>query len=248
MRIYWIGALAIFLATPCLGQQTPEIFAQTPGPNGEGWRGFSDLGFLFFAMLDLALAAFLGAVIAYHPRHLQMGESLDGIEAEQIYILYSVIGAMAGILVVQYGMAVGFVLFGIGALIRFRTILRSASQTGRLIFVTLIGLSTGLDLPHVAITVTLFGFLLIFLLEARVTFRIDIRGLSPERFMSAVESYRESLEQERCRIISEKKYPGRGRVIFVIRCSSSRTRQCVEASFRDNVNGTFGGSVNWEFG
>jgi len=246
MRIYWIGAIAIFLASPSLAQQTPDIFTQTPMPNGEGWRGFSDLGFLFYAMLDLTLAALLGAVIAYHPRHRQMGDSLDGIEAEQIYVLYAVIGAMTGILVVQYGMAVGFVLFGIGALIRFRTILRSASQTGRLIFVTLIGLSTGLDLPHVAISVTLFGFLLIFLLEARVTFRIDVRGLSPEFFMAAVESYRESLEQENCQVISEKKYPGRGRVIFYIRCSSSKTRQCVERSFEENANGTFGGSVDWE--
>lgn len=244
MKVFWILLIAIFFASPTLSQQTPGMIAQVP--NGEGWRGFLDVAFLFQAMFDLVLAAALGATIAFHPRHLQTGASPDITEEAQIYILYAVIGSIIGILVVNYGMVVGFVLFGIGALMRFRTSLRSASQTGRLIFVTLIGLSAGLDLPHVAILVTVFGFLLIFVLEARFTLRIDVRGLSPETFLAAVNSYREALEREDCQIINEKKYPGRGRVIFIIRCSSAATRKKCEKSFNYNVDESFGGSVDWK--
>ncbi len=143
-------------------------------------------------------------------------------------------------------MAVGFVLFGIGALMRFRTILRTASETGRLIFVTLIGLSAGLNLPHVAIMITVFGYLLIFLLEARLTFRIQVRGLPAETFLAAVGSYREVLEREDCRLISEKKYPSRGRVVFVIQCTSVQTKKKCEASFKSSVLELFGGSIDWE--
>lgn len=244
MKVFWLVLIALSFSNPCLAQQTPDLF--TPVPGGEGWQGFLDVEFLLQATLDLALAAALGAAIAFHPRHLQTGASPEGVEEAQVYILYSVIGAIIGILVVHYGMAVGFVLFGIGALIRFRTILRSVSQTGRLIFVTLIGLSTGLNLPHVAILVTAFGFLMIFLLEAQFTFRINIRGLSSETFLAAVTAYREALEQEDCHIISEKKYPVRGRVIFIVRCTNAATPKRVEESFKTNIDEALVGSVDWE--
>lgn len=244
MKIYRAVLFAIFISSTALAQQTPDMFA--PVPSGEGLQGFLDIGFLFHALFSLMLAATLGAAIAYHPRHLQAGASLESVEETQIYILYAVIGSVTGILVVHYGMAVGFVLFGIGGLMRFRTLVRTAIQTGRLIFVTLVGLSAGLNLPHVAIVITLFGFLLIFLLEARFTFRIQVRGLSNETFLAAVASYREVLEHADCQIISEKKYPSRGRIIFIIRCASAETRKRCEESFKSDVDDLFGGSIDWE--
>lgn len=244
MKVNRAVLFTIFISSTALAQQTPNMFA--PVPSGEGWQGFLDIGFLFHALINLMLAATLGAAIAFHPRHLQAGASLNSVEETQVYILYAVIGSITGILVVHYGMAVGFVLFGIGALMRFRTLVRNAIQTGRLIFVTLIGLSAGLNLPHVAIVITLFGFLLIFLLEARFTFRIQVRGLSPETFLNAVASYREILENSDCHIISEKKYPTRGRVIFIIRCASVETRKQCEESFKSNVDDIFEGSIDWE--
>ena len=132
---------------------------------GEGWQGFTDIGFLVSATLTLLLAVILGAIIAYHPKHGQTADTLAEIEAPKVYVMYSVIGAIIGIMVVKYGLVVGFVLFGIGGLIRFRTNLRSASLTGRVIFTTLIGLSCGLDLPHVAVLATVFGYVLIYILS-----------------------------------------------------------------------------------
>jgi len=248
MKFKWLVLLAAFFGAPLLAQDVSDIILQTAGPKGEGWQGFQDSRFLINASANLLLAAVLGAAIAYHPRHLQTADTFEEIEATQIYILYAVIGSITGILVVQYGMAVGFVLFGIGALIRFRTVLRSASLTGRLIFVTLIGLSCGLDLPHVAVLVTLFGFVLIFFLDARFTFRIYVRGLSKDSVTQSARAYREALEHENCRIVSEKKDPDRGRITFIIRSAQVDIGKNLEASLENKVEPSLQGSVDWEIG
>ena len=248
MKFKWLVLLAAFLCSPLLAQDIGDMILQTTGPKGEGWQGFRDLPFLMNASANLLLAAVLGAAIAYHPRHIQTADTFEEIEATQIYILYAVIGSITGILVVQYGMAVGFVLFGIGALIRFRTVLRSASLTGRLIFVTLIGLSCGLDLPHVAVLVTLFGFVLIFFLDARFTFRIYIRGLPNDSVTESARAYREALENVNCRIVSEKKDPDRGRVTFIIRAAQVDVGRNLESSLDNRVDPSLRGSVDWEIG
>jgi hypothetical protein len=246
VKYFFLGLTALLFASPLFGQQVSDMILHTPAPRGEGWYGFYDIDFLIDAALNLALAAVLGAIIAYHPRHSQTADTLEEIEASQIYVLYSVIGSITGILVVQYGMAVGFVLFGIGALIRFRTVLRSASLTGRLIFVTLIGLSCGLELPHVAVLVTVFGFGLIYLLDSRFTFRIEIRGLSADGISESAKAYRTVLDREDCRVISERKRPSRGRVTFIIR--SSRTDTCKEMldRFEETIDPSLKGTVDWE--
>ena len=246
MKLKWLVLLAAFLGPQVLAQDVGDMILNTPGPGGEGWQGFQDFGFLINAAANLLLAAVLGATIAYHPRHAQTADTFEEIEATQIYILYAVIGSITGILVVQYGMAVGFVLFGIGALIRFRTVLRSASLTGRLIFVTLIGLSAGLDLPHVAILVTLFGFVLIFVLDARFTFRIYVRGLPHDSVTQAARACREVIERDNCRIISEKKDPDRGRITFIIRSAHVDAGKNLEVSLEKEIEPSLMGSVDWE--
>jgi hypothetical protein len=157
-----------------------------------------------------------------------------------------VIGALIGILVVKYGLVVGFVLFGIGGLIRFRTVLRSASLTGHVIFVTLIGLSCGLDLPHVAVLATVFGFVLIYVLNARITYRINVRALPPERIADAAAAYRGVLEQQGCRIMSEKKNPERERITFIFRNARDVTRRQLEDILETNIDASLKGFLDWE--
>ena len=244
-----LTALAIsvvLVASPAGSQQVPDFLLQEPGSLGEGWRGFADVGFLANALLTLMLAAILGAAIAYHPKHGQTADTLEEIEAPKTYIMYAVIGAIIGIMVVKYGLVVGFVLFGIGGLIRFRTVLGSASLTGRVMFVTLIGLSCGLDLPHVAVLATVFGFVLIYILDARVTYRIDVRALPSKRVAEAAAAYRALLEQQGCRIMSEKKNPGKKRVTFVFQSSQHLTRYRLEDLLETTIDEPLQGSVDWE--
>src|SRR4029077_4153464 len=79
-----------------------------------------------------------------------------------VYVLYAVIGAVIGVAVREFGTVVGLVVFGIGGLLRFRSVADSTRDTVRLIIVTLAGLTAGLGLLHFAVIVTLFTFALIY--------------------------------------------------------------------------------------
>ncbi|MDH4071499.1 MAG: hypothetical protein OEV41_00175 [Gammaproteobacteria bacterium] len=236
----------LLVAMPAWSQGVSESLFQDPVSMGEGWHGFSDVGFLVSATLTLLLAVILGAIIAYHPRHEQTADTLAEIEAPKVYIIYAVIGAIIGIMVVKYGLVVGFVLFGIGGLIRFRTSLRSASLTGRIIFTTLIGLSCGLNLPHVAVLATVFGYVLIYILDASVAYRLDISSLPANHIVEAAAAYRALLEQNDCRIVSEKKALGKKRVTFIFRTSKHTTHRDLQDLLETQIDGSLKGSVNWE--
>ena len=240
-----LGLGVLILASPAAAQ-IPEEFATTPVPPGVGWPGFTDLGFLIGAFLHLLLAAALGTVIGYHPRRIRTADTLAEIEAPKVSIVYAVIGSLIGILVVKYGLVVGFVLFGIGGLIRFRSVMGSAQLTGQVIFVTLIGLTCGLDLPHVAVLATAFDFVLTLILEARITYRVDVRGLPPDRFTEAADAYRAILAGRRYRVLSETKRPDRGRVCFIFRSAGRDTREHIEGLFQENVDPSLRGSLDWE--
>lgn len=240
-----LAIVAALLPAVVLGQPMLDLaLPNTPGPQ-EGWHGFTDVGFLLHSLLTLTLAAILGLVFGYHPRTVRAADSMEEVQAPKVYTLYAVIGAIIGIMVLKYGLVVGFVVFGIGGLIRFRTELRSASLTGQVIMVTLIGLSCGLNLPHVAVLATAFGFGLIYILDARTTYRIDVQGLAPDRFVAAAAAYRALLEQQGCRIVSEKKNPAKSRAVFIFHGGADVTRASLEASF-ERLDPALRGSVDWE--
>jgi hypothetical protein len=245
MRI-WIAFSLLLVTSAAWSQQMPDIFMQEHVPMGEGWKGFTDLIFLANALATLTLAAVLGAIIAFHPKHVLTADTLEEIEAPKVFITYSVIGALIGIMVVKYGLVVGFVLFGIGGLIRFRTVLFSASLTGHVIFVTLIGLSCGLDLPHVAVLATVFAFVLIYVLNTRITYRINVGALPPQRIVEAAAAYRKVLEQQGCHIMSEKKNPEKARVTFIFRGARNVSHWVLEESLENQVDESLRGYLDWE--
>lgn len=227
-------------------EQLEQAMTETVFPPGEGWGGFLQFGFLLNMFLTLLLASLLGAIIGFHPKHIASADTLEEIDAPKVYIFYAVIGAIMGILVVKYGLVVGFVLFGIGGLIRFRTIMRSANLTGRVIFVTLIGLTCGLNLPHVAVLATLFAFLLVYVIETRVTYRVDIQGLDIERFGESVSAYRALLEQNGCHVLSERKNPNKGRISLLVSGPHGVRREKLEELVESGIEGRLKGSVDWE--
>ena len=167
---------ALLLAVPVAAQ---SVFGDesTGTLEGVGWSGFADIGFLVHAFVVLILATGLSAVLAYHPRTVQRVDSIGEAEAPKVYLTYGLVGAVIGLTVVQYGLVVGFVVFGIGGLLRFRTTLDSVADTGRLILVALVGLSCGMDLPHLAVLATVFAFGLIFVLEHHMTYQLVVKNL-----------------------------------------------------------------------
>ncbi|MEM1411609.1 MAG: MgtC/SapB family protein [Pseudomonadota bacterium] len=245
MRILLL-VLATCIAAPVFGQPLDDAVLSTPLPRGEGLEGFSDFDFMTKTFFNLTLAAVLGAIIGFHPRSVRTADTLQEVEAPKVDILYATIGALIGIMVVKYGLVIGFVLFGIGGLIRFRTVMRSTNLTGQVILVTLIGLSCGLDLPHVAVMATLFGWVLIYLLEWRITYQIDIRALPNDQLAESVIAYREALESQGAKIIGERKRPGQGRARFIFRPGKGQSQEEIQDYLEREVDPALRGMVNWE--
>jgi len=246
MKLSWFAFSLLLVSSALWAQHVPEVFTQEPVSLGEGWKGFTDLSFLANALATLMLAAVLGAIIAYHPIHALTADTLQEIEAPKVFITYSVIGALIGIMVVKYGLVVGFVLFGIGGLARFRTVLFSASLTGHVILVTLIGLSCGLDLPHVAVLATVFAYALIYVLNTSITYRICVGAIPAERIVEAAAAYRKVLEQQGCRIMSEKKNPQKSKVLFVFRGARKISYRQLEQALESQVDEPLRGFLDWE--
>ena len=210
------------------------------------WAGFTDIDFLVSAAIALLLASVLGAIIAYHPTSRRSVHSLEDAEAQKVYVLYAAIGAIAGTMVLKYGYVVGFVVFGIGGLIRFRTDLRSAPMTGRLILVTLIGLSCGLGLPHLALLATLFGFVLIAMLDANVTCRIVVKHLAADSLVQAALAYRGALENEGCRVLAETKSFAKEQVTLVFHAPHRLPRELLAQQLEVSVPESLRGAVDWD--
>lgn len=241
--------LAAFDLMPVSGwtRQLPGMGGAQGQPlDGYGWQGFADVGFIANAISMLVLATVLSVVIAYHPRRLYAADTLEEVEAPKVYITYAVIGAIIGMMVNRYGEVVGFVVFGIGGLIRFRTDLRSASLTGQVIFVTLIGLSCGLNLPHVAIIATAFGFVLLYILGRRVVYRIEVKGLTEEVVPKSAAAYRQVLEEQQLTILSEKKSFTKDKVTFIFRAGHGLRRKALDELFEQRIDPALRGVVDWE--
>jgi hypothetical protein len=212
---------------------------------GEGWKGFADVAFLGQALLALALATALGALLAYHPRRRRTVDSVEGADAPKVFVLYAVIGAAIGIMVLKYGLVVGFVVFGIGGLTRFRTDLPNAPDTGRLILITLVGLSCGLGLPHVAVLTAAFGFAVLMVLDARATYHIEVKGLDRAVVRPAADAYRYVLQREGCSIVGERKSFAKEQVTFIFHAPHALQRDGLVERLEAEVPENLRGVVDW---
>lgn len=246
LTVLAVVALLLAISAPAFANQASQSLLQESNLSPDGWPALTDWGFWLESLLLMSLAAVLGAILALHPQHGQTLDTKDDVEALPIYTIYSVIGAIVGIMVVRYGMVVGFVLFGIGGLIRFRTVLQSANRTGRVILVTLIGLACGMRLPHVAVLSSIFGFVLFYAMDSRVTYRIYINAIDPASFLETTEAYQEILAKLDCQVLSERKNPGKGRLVIVFRCKRPLECQQLERTLEESIDPALRGIVNWE--
>lgn len=229
-----------------LGAASATLFGDSPGQlRAIGWAGFFDRQFILDSLGSLLLAVLLGAAIGYHPKMRRTVDSLIEADMPKVYIMYAFIGAVIGVTVREFGMVIGVVVFGIGGLIRFRSDTASTRDTGRLIVVTLVGLITGVGLPHLATLTTLFAFLLIWLFDSRPACRVRIEDLPKGRTIECAEAYRRALEGQGCRIISERRYSAKGRLDFVIRLPSKATRQSVDVAL-DGLPPEVCGDIDWQ--
>lgn len=208
----------------------------TPAPGGaprgvaallDGW---SDLGhgwLLLDMVLVLVLALALGAVIAYHPTSRRRVSSLEHFEQPKAILMYAMVSAMVA-LIVKVQPAMAFVIFGIGGLLRFRTLVGDAKDTGRVILVTVVGLCCGLKIFVVAVPATIIGWLLVFSLERQTAGTVRVSGVSEEAIYDAVRAYRAIILRLGCSIIGEQTKFLRREFCFVVQAPPALTRRALQ--------------------
>lgn len=210
-----------------------------------GWMGFLDMKFMAESLSALLLAVLLGAVVGYHPTTPRTVDTLREAEMPKIHIMYAFVGAVIGVTVREFGMVVGVVVFGIGGLMRFRTDVGSARDTGRLIAVTLAGLVSGLGLPHLAVIATACAFILIWLFDSHPLCRIKVDKLPAGSLQAAGDAYRAELGRLKCKILNEHRSAGKDRLEFIFRLPGNGTRDGVHAALCA-LPPEVRGEVDWE--
>jgi hypothetical protein len=190
--------LAAFAANPIeeMGKgQTP--ISGGIDPHGDSWRSmahsleqFVHPEFMLRLFVNLVLAIACAWIIAWHPRSSRLA-SLADLEERKTLILLGMVGAVVAELS-GTSQTLAFVIFGIGALLRFRTVLDNPKLTVKAIVVVVVGLACGMGSWVMAVFVTAFSWVLIFWLESRIACRLRIRldddEVDLEKMLGSVQS------------------------------------------------------------
>lgn len=209
-----------------------------------GWKALRDVEFLLNTSLMLTTAVLLAAAIAYHPVTRGRASTLEEIEQPKTFIIYAMVGAIVAV-IVKVAPSMALVIFGIGGLMRFRTQVGQAKDTGRVILVTVVGLCCGLELYGVALLGTLFGWVLVFWLERNTYERMVVQGLEVAELQRAAASYSKVLNAAGFRVLSEKNNVKKGQVSFIVRIPTNPSRDALTSAF-EALEPELQGAIHWE--
>jgi hypothetical protein len=210
-------------------------------PQGDSWLSmqhsleqFLHPEFILRLFLSLMLAVACAWVVAWHPRRSSRLDSLSDLEERKTLVLLGMVGAIVAELS-GTSQTLAFVIFGIGALLRFRTVLDNPKLTGKAITVVVIGLACGMGSWAMAVFVTAFSWVLIFWLDSYVACRLRIR-LAEEMDLAPVFGTVQSLLVSRgCRLQSSALYKGKRRLAFVLHIPAGLDLEQLRSDVRANL-------------
>ena len=207
-------------------------------PHGNSWQSiqhslqqFGHPEFMLRLFLSLSLAVACAWVIAWHPRRSSLMDPLSDLEERKTLILLGVVGAVVAELAGS-SQTLAFVIFGIGALLRFRTVLDNPKLTGKAIMVVVVGLACGMGSWAMAVFVTAFSWLLVYWLDSHASCRIRIRledDVDPQPVFGMVQSL---LVSHRCRLQSSALYEDKGQMVFLLYIPAGVDPRKLEAEMR----------------
>lgn len=251
IRQAWISLASAALLLPALtgsarAQPTYKSGAEVHGIDLllEGWSSFSDVWMLLDTAIVLLLALGLGAVIAYHPTIRRRVSSLAHLEQPKTFLMYAMVAAVVA-LIVKVEPTMAYVIFGIGGLLRFRTMVGEAKDTGRVILVTVIGLCCGLKIFIVAIPATIIGWIVIYFLEQQMAGIIRVSGVAEDSLRESTEAYRALIGSSGCNIIGEQTKFIKREFLFVVKAPDTLDREALQDKF-DALPSGVRGKEDWE--
>ena len=250
--VFFALASTALCANPLVDTAKPTITGGTD-PHGDSWQSiqnslqqFGHPDFLLRLLLSLLLAVGCAWVVAWHPRRSTLTDPLADLEERKALVILGMVGAVVAELS-GTSPALAFVIFGIGALLRFRTVLDNPKLTGKAITVVVVGLACGMGSWAMAVFVTVFAWLLIFWIESHVSCRIRIRldkDTDPQPVFGTAQS---SLIVHRCRLESSTLDENKGQMVFLLRSGAAAGWRGT-AGWHDgsgSAQGWRGGSASW---
>jgi hypothetical protein len=191
-------------------------------PKGNSWLSieksveqFAHPSFILRLFLSLSLAVGCAFAIAWHPRRATLRDPLRDFEERKALILLGVVGAVVAELS-GTSQTLAFVIFGIGALLRFRTVLDNPKLTGKAIMVVVVGLACGMGSWAMAVFVTAFSWLLMFWLDSHSSCRVRIRLDDTEDPKPVFDAVQSLLLSHKCRLQSSSLYEDKGSMVFLL--------------------------------
>ncbi len=210
-----------------------------------GWNGFTDYASMVNELAALVLATLLAMIIAFHPTTRRTVDTIEEAELPKVSIMYALVGAVVGVAVLQFGMVIGFVVFGLGGLMRFRTETSSTRDTGRLIIVTLVGLLCGMNLPHFAVIATAFVWFVILVFEGNPVYRLDVTHIAKENLKPAADAYKAELANLGARLVTENNAVSKGKLVFVFRAPRSFSQDALYEAALKHLPPELRGELDW---
>jgi hypothetical protein len=222
-----LSALACMLPLAAFGANPIEEMAKQKiggglDPQGDSWLSmqhsleqFLHPEFVLRLFLSLTLAVVCAWVVAWHPRRSSRLDSLSDLEERKTLVLLGMVGAIVAELS-GTSQTLAFVIFGIGALLRFRTALDNPKLTGKAITVVVIGLACGMGSWVMAVFVTAFSWILIFWLDSHIACQFRVRlaeDVDPEPVFGTVQSL---LVSRGCRLQNSALYKGKRQLVFIL--------------------------------
>jgi hypothetical protein len=239
-------ALVAVLSSAAFGANPAEEMAKagaTGGidPKGDSWvsiekslEQFGHPQFILRLFLSLTLAVGCAWAIAWHPRRSSLMDPLSDFEERKALILLGMVGAVVAELS-GTSQTLAFVIFGIGALLRFRTLLDNPKLTGKAITIVVVGLACGMGSWAMAVFVTAFTWVLVFWLDSHASCRVRIRlddNVDPKPIFGMVQSL---LVSHKCRLQSSALYEDKGQMVFLLYIPAGVDPRILEAEVRSKL-------------
>lgn len=207
-------------------------------PKGDSWASmqhsveqFSHPEFLLRLFLSFTLAVGCAWLVAWHPRRSSRLDSLSDLEERKTLVLLGMVGAIVAELSGN-SPTLAFVIFGIGALLRFRTVMDNPKLTGKAITVVVIGLACGMGSWTMAVFVTIFSWVLIFWLDSHIACRVRIRladEVDPKLVFGSVQTL---LLARSCRLQSSAVYKKKRQLEFLLHIPADLDLKQLELDLR----------------
>ncbi len=210
-----------------------------------GWSQLRDVGEMLEFLIALVETTAMTAVLAFHPRSIARRQGSSGWDLQRSMFLYGLIGLVVGFLVIHHGVLIGFVVFGIGGLFRFRMETLSTTDTALMIFVALIGLSVGLDLPVMALLLTVAAAAVLSLFSRESHISLEVKFDASDDFTSKVAKLREALSSAGFGVLAVTKSKFKPVVEVVLSTAAQNPREALVNVMAAHQAGQDSGIEDW---